>query len=194
MKKWILLLSIFLSVFTAAAYSEQALHEDALDTEAVYDESSYNQEYADQDYYLDQEGPLPLPPDDPIPPGETPPPGENPPPPTPPPGGPESFTLGGGVATRWGTRTYTFYPYNPKLIKLRLIASRSNIEAKHVWITYSDTMKAVEISQLRGELSRSRSKEVRLNGRSIFKVDVEVSANSFWRQPGAFQMDGTSLR
>ena len=63
MKKWILFLVTFLSVLSARAYSEQALHEDALDSESFVDESLF-----DHEYYLNQDGPLPLP-DDPVPPG-----------------------------------------------------------------------------------------------------------------------------
>jgi hypothetical protein len=185
-KKWILLLSISLSVMTATAYSEQALHEDALIIDPVAD-SFVDEALFDHDLYLNDlnEGPLPLPDDPADPPSEP-----NQPPP---PGRPQSFTLGTGQATRFGARSYTFYPYIPKLISLRVIAGKSNIEVKHVWVTYTDTMKTVEISQLRGELSRSRAREVRMSGRAIFRVDIEVSASSFWRQPGYFQMDGTSL-
>lgn len=186
MKKWILLLSISLSVMVAKAYSEQALYEDALASDALVDE-----DFIDHDLYTDDvdlaemnEGPLPLP-DEPPGPGEP----QRPPPP----GAPESFTLGGGQATRLGTRTYTFYPYITKMISLRVIAIKSNIEVKHVWVTYLGTNQTVEISQLRGELSRSRAKEVRMNGRGVFRIDVEVSASSFWRQPGSFVMGGTSL-
>lgn len=181
MKKWILLLSISLSVITATAYSEQALHEDALVVDPQLDEALF-----DHGIYLNEfdEGPLPLP-DDPPAPGE---PNE-----PVPPGGPQSFTLGTGHAARFGSRTYTFYPHISKLISLRVIAGKTNIEVKHVWVTYTDTMRTVEISQLRGELSRSRAKEVRMSGRGVFRVDIEVSASSFWRQPGYFQMNGTSL-
>ncbi|MNK99414.1 hypothetical protein D3C87_1198070 [compost metagenome] len=182
MKKWILLLSIFLSVMTATAYSEQALHEDALVVDPLLDEALF-----DHGIYLNdfEEGPLPLP-DDPPAPGD--------PPNEPvPPGGPQSFTLGTGQATRFGSRSYSFYPHISKMISLRVIAGKTNIEVKHVWVTYTDTMRTVEISQLRGELSRSRAKEVRMSGRAVFRVDIEVSASSFWRQPGYFHMSGTSL-
>jgi hypothetical protein len=184
-KKWILLLSISLSVITAAAYSEQALHEDALAADPLAD-TRLDEDLFDQGIYLNDldEGPLPLP-DEPPAPGD---PAE-----PPPPGAPESFTLGTGQAARFGTRSYTFYPYSSKLISLRVIASKSNIEVKHVWVTYLGTNQTVEISQLRGELSRSRAKEVRMNGRGVFRVDIEVAASSFWRQPGYFVMGGTSI-
>lgn len=184
MKKWILLCSVFLSAMTAHAYSEQALHEDALamDSFTIEDEGDFDAEA------FFSEGPLPLPEDPQDPTNPTDP---NQPPP---PNAPESFLIGTGEASRFGSRSYTFYPRSPKLISLRVLAGKTNIEVNHVWVTYGDTMQTVEISQLRGELSRSRAKQVRMSGRGIFRIEVQVSASSFWRQAGFFRMDGTSLR
>lgn len=181
MKKWILLCSVFLSVMTAVAYSEQALHEDAL----AMDSYTFGEDEAFDAEVFFSEGPLPLP-EDPTNPTDP-----NQPPP---PNAPESFLIGTGEASRFGSRSYTFYPRSPNLISLRVIAGKTNIEVNHVWVTYGDSMQTVEISQLRGELSRSRAKQVRMSGRNIFRIEVQVSASSFWRQAGFFRMDGTSLR
>lgn len=177
MKKWMLLFSILLSVFTAAAY-----------TESIEQHEIDSWEYGNEDLYDEaffaQEGPLPLPDD----PGQ-------PPLPPPPNGKPMSYTVGSAQTSRFGSRSFTFYtrPTLQKTTKLRIVALRNNINVSGVWLSYADSSESRSVREFQGELSTGRAREIKLSGRPLLRVDVEASAGYFWKQPGSFRVEATGV-
>lgn len=132
--------------------------------------------------------PLPLP-DDPYP-------GEPYPVPPPPPKQEVLYSLGSGATPRFGSQTYDFYPRADlnRLVRIRLVGSKNNIEIKEVRILYADYGDERSDSRLAGELKSGGIKEVVTNGRPVYRIAVTASSSYFWKKSGSYRVDVTAQR
>nr|BFD62346.1 hypothetical protein BdHM001_10270 [Bdellovibrio sp. HM001] len=139
-----------------------------------------------------QDLPLPLP-DEPYP-GE---PSPNPnPPPKPPPRQEIPYSLGGGDTGRFRTRTFDFFPRVDlnRIVRIRLVGTRNNIEIKDVVIQYADGTGEWPEQRLPGELKSGGVRETWLNGRPVYRIQIKASNSHFWKKPGGFRVDVIAVR
>lgn len=139
-----------------------------------------------------QDLPLPLP-DEPYP-GE---PNPNPtPPPKPPPRQEIPYSLGGGDTGRFRTRTFDFFPRSDlnRIVRVRLVGTRNNIEIKEVTIQYADYSGERPEFRLPGELKSGGIRETALDGRPIYRIQVKAANSHFWKKPGGFRLDVIAVR
>lgn len=148
-----------------------------------------------------EELPRPLPdesyPGEPYP---VPPPSDPPKPPPPKPSPPKKeipYTLGSGETARMGSRTFEFYPRVDlnRVVRIRLVGVRNNLEIDEVTIQYSDYYGG-ERNDLRlpGELKSGGTRESVLDGRPVYRIRIKASASYFWKKPGGFRVDVISVR
>lgn len=142
--------------------------------------------------------PLPLP-DDPGDSNPVPPPPERAPTPPAPPKNPPvtevPYTIGTGMAERFGERVYYFNPrYDLSSLKtLKIVGVGNKVRIESV-TAYISELGEREITNLNGDLSPGSSRSVNLQGRSVLRITVTVSAAYFWKKPGGFRVDGLALQ
>ncbi|UXR65054.1 hypothetical protein EZJ49_02165 [Bdellovibrio bacteriovorus] len=141
-----------------------------------------------------QAQPMPLP-DEPYP-GE-PNPSPNPPPPVKPPPRQEiPYSLGGGDTGRFRTRTFDFFPRFDlnRIVRIRLVGTRNNIEIKEVLIQYADYSGERQEFRLPGELKSGGIRETVLDGRAVYRIQIKAANSHFWKKPGGFRVDVIAVR
>lgn len=148
-------------------------------------------------------GPLPLPlPDEPLPsepnPTPAPAPAPTPPPQETPPSEPEpqSYSFGVTDLGSYGNKKYQFmiHPSIGQLVEIRLYGTEANVEIKEVRIYSTNIYLVRNIDVLAGDLRYGETKVAKINPSLISRIEVVASAASFWKRPGSFRLDITTMK
>ncbi|AHI05356.1 hypothetical protein BDW_04240 [Bdellovibrio bacteriovorus W] len=148
-------------------------------------------------------GPLPLPLPDP-PRAPEPRPRPRPPAPTPPPpeervpAEPEYIAYSFGVTDlgAYGSKAYQFmlHPSIGQLVEIKLLGTEDNVDIKEVRIYSSNVYLVRNVSSLAGNLRYGEIKTAKLEGAMISRIEIVASASSFWKRPGSFRLDITTMK
>lgn len=116
--------------------------------------------------------------------------------PAPPPRQEVMYTLGQAATDRFGSRTFEFYPRADlsKIVRIRLVGTRNNLEIKDVRIKYADNWGDRRDLQLPGDLKSGGVRLGYYEGRSVFRLEITASASYFWKKPGGFRVDVVAER
>lgn len=111
------------------------------------------------------------------------------------PGAEVTYTLGLGATERFSQTHFDFYPRQDlsRAIGLRLVGLSSTVDIKAVIIVYADYNEQRSEVTLEGDIKAGTSKGTFLGGRPIHHIEIRA-ATPFWRKPGQYRVDLTSLR
>ncbi|MBV2167488.1 MAG: hypothetical protein KUL82_02165 [Bdellovibrio sp.] len=134
-----------------------------------------------------QELPRPLP-DDPYP--REPYPGE------PPRGVEYPYSVGSGDVGRFAAKTYQFFPRTDlnRLIKIRVVGLKNKIVINEVKLVYLDNGSERSELMLPGDLHVGSFRETYLDGRAIYRIDINASSSNIFKKPGGYRVDVTAVR
>lgn len=151
------------------------------------------------------DGPLPLPLPDP-PRSPEPRPSPTPPLPAPPTTPPEerapvepeisSYSFGVTDLGAYGSKHYQFMLHSAigQLIEIKLLGTEDNVDIKEVRIFSSNVYLVRNISALAGNLRYREIKTAKIDPSMISRIEVVASASSFWKRPGSFRLDITTMK
>lgn len=106
------------------------------------------------------------------------------------------YTLGTGDTGRFGSKDSEFYPRFDlaRVVSLRLVGSRNEIDVKEVKVLYADNMVERSLYTLQGNLRSGAMKEIALDGRPIYRIDISAKSERFWKKLGSYRVDIIAVR
>lgn len=106
------------------------------------------------------------------------------------------YSVGSTYVDRFGDDTRVYYPRKgqARLVRLRLLGMRNNINVKAVRLYFSNPSSVREVYELEGTLGSSEVVDALLNGQVATKIEVIAGPAYFWKKPGGYRLDVGAIK